>query len=446
VLAAKAAAPDAAVMLDVNCAWTPPVARGKAAAMAGEGLLWLEEPVWPPEDTAGLASLRRYGIPLSAGENTAGLFGFRALIEAGAIDVAQPSVTKVGGIGEMKRVIALAQAHGVEVVPHSPYFGPGFVATLHLAAALIERPIIEVLWLDMEANPFDPGSARRAGRSRCRARRASAATPIPLSSRATPRRRPRAPRRRMSHEGRHGPSEACPSCHWPGRPARTRPDRTLRLLVSDLYTERLASEDGELLVPERHVRDFTSNHDQVRHLERRSCRRRSTRSPIEQESGGRAMKVTRRALSLGGAGLAATASGIARPAIAQSEPIRVGWLAALTGPSSAPAIGFDRGVHHAVDAINAAGGVRGRKIELIVRDTQGDPTKAVNAAQEMISRARVHAIGGRRTPASRWPRPPSWRAPRCPTSTPASSTASSIRSSTPTPSAWRPRTARSTTR
>lgn len=164
VLAAKAAAPDAAVMLDVNCAWTPPVARGKAAAMAGEGLLWLEEPVWPPEDTAGLASLRRYGIPLSAGENTAGLFGFRALIDAGAIDVAQPSVTKVGGIGEMKRVIALAQAHGVEVVPHSPYFGPGFVATLHLAAALIERPIIEVLWLDMEANPFDPWVRAEGGK------------------------------------------------------------------------------------------------------------------------------------------------------------------------------------------------------------------------------------------------------------------------------------------
>ncbi len=164
VLAAKAAAPDAAVMLDVNCAWTPPVARGKAAAMAGEGLLWLEEPVWPPEDTAGLASLRRYGIPLSAGENTAGLFGFRALIDAGAIDVAQPSVTKVGGVGEMKRVIALAQAHGVEVVPHSPYFGPGFVATLHIAAALIERPMIEVLWLDMAASPFDPWVRAEGGK------------------------------------------------------------------------------------------------------------------------------------------------------------------------------------------------------------------------------------------------------------------------------------------
>lgn len=156
VLAAKSAAPDAAIMLDVNCAWTPPVARGMAASLAADGLAWLEEPVWPPEDGAGLASLRRFGIPLTAGENTAGLFGFRSLIEAGAIDIAQPSVTKVGGIGEMQQVIALARAHGVEVIPHCPYFGPGFVATLHIAAAMPERPLIEVLWLEMEANPFDP--------------------------------------------------------------------------------------------------------------------------------------------------------------------------------------------------------------------------------------------------------------------------------------------------
>jgi branched-chain amino acid transport system substrate-binding protein len=158
------------------------------------------------------------------------------------------------------------------------------------------------------------------------------------------------------------------------------------------------------------------------------------------------MKVTRRALSLGGAGLAATASGIARPAIAQSEPIRVGWLAALTGPSSAPAIGFDRGVHHAVDAINAAGGVRGRKIELLVRDTQGDPTKAVNAAQEMISRARVHAIGGRRTPGESLATTPIMARAKMPDIHPCFVDSLIDPASTPTPSAWRPRTARSTTR
>lgn len=158
VLAAKdaARANDAAIMLDVNCAWLPPVAREMAASLAGDALLWLEEPVWPPEDINGLASVRACGIPVSAGENVASLFGFKSLIENHAIDVAQPSVTKIGGIGEMIRVIHLCQAHGIEVAPHSPYFGPGFIATLHLSAALVENPLVEVLWLDMEANPFDP--------------------------------------------------------------------------------------------------------------------------------------------------------------------------------------------------------------------------------------------------------------------------------------------------
>jgi D-galactarolactone cycloisomerase len=62
------------------------------------------------------------------------------------------------------RVIHLCQAHGVVVAPHSPYFGPGFIATLHIASALIELPLIEVLWVDMEANPFDPWVRVRNGR------------------------------------------------------------------------------------------------------------------------------------------------------------------------------------------------------------------------------------------------------------------------------------------
>src|SRR5271170_7781495 len=107
------------------------------------------------------------------------------------------------------------------------------------------------------------------------------------------------------------------------------------------------------------------------------------------------MSVSRRHVLLGGAGaLGAMASGLKRPALAQSEPIRIGWLAAMTGPSSAPAIGFDRGVHFAADEINGTGGVNGRQIEIITRDTQGDPTKAVNATQEMISQLRVDGVWG----------------------------------------------------
>jgi branched-chain amino acid transport system substrate-binding protein len=107
------------------------------------------------------------------------------------------------------------------------------------------------------------------------------------------------------------------------------------------------------------------------------------------------MRISRRNVLLGGAGaLSAATLPFPKPAIAQSEPIKIGCLAAMTGPSSAPTIGFNRGVNFAADAINAAGGVKGRKIEIVVRDTQGDPTKAVNATQELISQVKVHAIWG----------------------------------------------------
>jgi branched-chain amino acid transport system substrate-binding protein len=89
-----------------------------------------------------------------------------------------------------------------------------------------------------------------------------------------------------------------------------------------------------------------------------------------------------------GLGLALFAQG----GIAQQSsqpPVKVGWLVALTGPNSSPGIGFDRGIKYAVEEINKAGGIKGRKLEVITRDTQGDPTKAVNAALELINKENV---------------------------------------------------------
>ena len=107
------------------------------------------------------------------------------------------------------------------------------------------------------------------------------------------------------------------------------------------------------------------------------------------------MSISRRRVLLGSVGAVGAATlPFPKPALAQTEPIKIGFLAAMTGPSSAPTIGFNRGVNFATDAINAAGGVKGRKLEVVTRDTQGDPTKAVNATQELISQAKVHAIWG----------------------------------------------------
>lgn len=75
-------------------------------------------------------------------------------------------------------------------------------------------------------------------------------------------------------------------------------------------------------------------------------------------------------------------------------PIKIGWISSLTGPLSAAAVAENRGVQYAVDRINGSGGIAGRQVELITRDTQGDPTKAVNAANELARREQVDFVIG----------------------------------------------------
>jgi L-alanine-DL-glutamate epimerase-like enolase superfamily enzyme len=123
------------LMLDTNCPWTPFEAIAMARALEPYRLFWLEEPVWPPEDYAGLARVAAATeTPIALGENESTLYGFNEIVRQRAGDVLQPSITKVGGISEFKKIAALAQAANLPIAPHSFYFGPGLAATLHVAA------------------------------------------------------------------------------------------------------------------------------------------------------------------------------------------------------------------------------------------------------------------------------------------------------------------------
>jgi L-alanine-DL-glutamate epimerase-like enolase superfamily enzyme len=121
------------LMVDMNCPLDGASAISFAQACHAAQPMFLEEPVWPPEDFATLADVRvKGGLDIAAGENACTAYQFRQMMSAGAVSHAQPSVTKVGGITEFMKVADLADEFGVKLIPHSPYFGPGFLATLHL--------------------------------------------------------------------------------------------------------------------------------------------------------------------------------------------------------------------------------------------------------------------------------------------------------------------------
>ena len=145
--------PGTPLMVDANCAWTGEEAIAIARAFSPYDLAWLEEPVWPPDDYAALARVRGAGTPVAAGENAGTLGDIERLIEA-RVDYLQPSLTKIGGVTEMRRIIALTAARGVALAPHSPYFGPGLIATVHVCASLPAPPPVERFYCDLEASPF----------------------------------------------------------------------------------------------------------------------------------------------------------------------------------------------------------------------------------------------------------------------------------------------------
>ena len=150
------------LMMDTNCAWRVGEALELAQALDAHDLHWLEEPLWPPEDYRQLARFRwSTGLPVAAGENACTGVDFEMLTELGAVTYAQPSVTKVGGISEFRKASLAAREHSVALAPHSPYFGPGLLATLHLIAVSpgidihVERLFCE-LGADLYGGVLDP--------------------------------------------------------------------------------------------------------------------------------------------------------------------------------------------------------------------------------------------------------------------------------------------------
>ncbi len=150
--AREAVGPDVPLMVDMNCPMDAADAIAFAIACRPYALLFLEEPLWPPEDFRALARVQATGgIPFAAGENACTAYQFREMMEQNAVSWVQPSVTKVGGVTEYARVVAIADRFNMRLMPHSPYFGPGLLATLQMLSLRDDGSFVERFYLERPA-------------------------------------------------------------------------------------------------------------------------------------------------------------------------------------------------------------------------------------------------------------------------------------------------------
>ena len=135
---------DVDLMVDAHGCLDVSTAIRIAKALEPYDLAWFEEPV-SPDDHAGLAEVRRATtIPIATGEREFTRFDFLSLMEKCAMDVVQPDVSRAGGFTEIRRIAAMASARGLRVAPHAWGSGVLFAASIHLAMALPNCPILEV--------------------------------------------------------------------------------------------------------------------------------------------------------------------------------------------------------------------------------------------------------------------------------------------------------------
>lgn len=140
----RAIGPELPLMVDLNAGYDLPTAKEALRRWAEFDLHWIEEPLHP-EHLGALAALRAgSSIPIAAGENEFRLHGFKALFDAGAVDVAMPDLGRCGGLWETRAVCFLADACGILVSPHNFSSGVLLAATLHLMAATPNTRLLEM--------------------------------------------------------------------------------------------------------------------------------------------------------------------------------------------------------------------------------------------------------------------------------------------------------------
>ena len=174
----KALGDDAALLVDANSCYTPAKAIEVGRMLEDHGVCHFEEPCpyWELEWTRQVADA--LDVAVTGGEQDCELPTWRRMIGMRAVDVVQPDVCYLGGLTRTLRVVAMAQAAGLPVTPHSANLSLVTVFTLHMMGAIAGAgPYVEFSiegadyypWQDghLRAGPGGPataGSRSRTGR------------------------------------------------------------------------------------------------------------------------------------------------------------------------------------------------------------------------------------------------------------------------------------------
>ena len=148
--ARDAVGPDSLLMVDAggsDAFWSQGYkwALRTSEMLADYDVTWFEEPLRPDAMNDYVELRRRAPVPIAGGEVLTRRQSFQPWLQAGAFDIVQPDVTKVGGISEERRIAWMAQENGVRFIPHGWNTAVGLAADLQLASAFPDTDLVEYL-------------------------------------------------------------------------------------------------------------------------------------------------------------------------------------------------------------------------------------------------------------------------------------------------------------
>ena len=147
----KSSATDISIAVDFHGRVHKPMAKMLIRELEPYHLLFVEEPVLPMHNEALLDIKRSTSIPIATGERMYSRWDFKTILSEGSVDIIQPDVSHAGGISELVKIAAMAEAYDVALAPHCP-LGPIALAACLQVDAVAYNALIQEQSLGLHYN------------------------------------------------------------------------------------------------------------------------------------------------------------------------------------------------------------------------------------------------------------------------------------------------------